>query len=190
MEHHEVAKHNQIKSKKRGHISPRHKEPVAAISAGILLIVLLIVFGLGVFMIRDFVNFASTPATSPKTAVVSQQEVPKKLEAKVLGMSTSPGDPAFQPMPDQQYIIINVDVVTRLDEPKWLSPLLESYVISDTGTKYTMSPVGLKNPFDAREYKIGEHAIGELSYMVPKNDSKLKWCYEIAEPKNKSCTEL
>lgn len=186
MEH----QHHHKKTKQRRHISSKRKEPIAALSVGILLVALLIVFGIGVFMIRDFVNFANTPKSTDITVIKVDKPAPKKLDAVVLGTSISQGDPAFQPMPDKQFIIIDVDIVHNLDEPKWLSPLLESYVINSTGTKYTMSPVGLSRPFDAREYKIGEHAKGELSYMVPNRDSGLKWCYEIASPSLKSCTEL
>lgn len=178
------------KTKQRRRISSKRKEPIAAMSVGILLTSLLLVFGIGVFMIRDFVSYATTPKT-PKTTVVKQEKPAlKKLDAVVLGTSISQGDQAFQPMPDKQYVIVDVDIVHNLDEPKWLSPLLESYVINSSGTKYIMSPVGLSRPFDARLYKIGEHATGELSYMVPNRDSDLKWCYEISTPSVKSCTDI
>lgn len=187
MEHQEQT---QEKSKSRSHISARHKEPVAAISVGILLLVLLFVFGVGVFMIRDFVSFTNTQQTAkPKIEPVQKNET-KQLDAVVLDSSTSQGDQAFQPMPDMQFVIVDVDVVHRLDAPKWFSPVLETYIKDQTGNKYELSPVMLDNPFDAREYKINEHAMGELSYMVPKIAANLSWCYEVSALNLKSCTDL
>ncbi|MDQ5885855.1 MAG: hypothetical protein QG628_252, partial [Patescibacteria group bacterium] len=105
MEHQD---HDHKKTKQRRHISTKRKEPIAALSVGILLVTLLIVFGIGVFMIRDFISFASAPKTQKSTIVKVDQPKPKKLDAVILGTSISQGDPAFQPMPDKQFIIIDV----------------------------------------------------------------------------------
>jgi hypothetical protein len=172
-------------------ISTHHKEPIAAASAGLLLLVLLVVFGLGVFMIRDYVNYDEFPKLQTnKSAVVTVNKNEPKLTARVISHRFSDGDQAFMPMPDMHFVIVDTDIVHHLDAPAWLSPLLQSYLKDSAGKKYELSPVTLERPFDARQYKIGEHATGELSYMVPKNASGLSWCYEIGELKLKACEAL
>lgn len=161
-------------------IAAKHKEPIAAASAGVLLVALLIVFGLGVFMIRDYINYDEDPdnqVSQSQTNAPATKTPP--LTASISSVSYSDGDPAFQPMPGQHYAIVDVDVVHNLDAPTWLSPLLQSFIMDAAGKKYELSPITLEQPFDAREYKIGEHATGELSYMIPENVNGLNWCYEI-----------
>lgn len=179
------------KHRLRRPIPAPHKEPVAAVTAGLLLAVLLIIFGLGVFMIRDYVNYE----VSPKIETTTNASMPtdKKLapiEVTVVSSRYSDGDSTFVPMPSMQFLIVDVDVVHHLDAPTWLSPLLQSYAMDNNGKKYELSPVTLQRPFDAHQYKIGEHATGELSYMIPKDASGLVWCYDISNPKFKVCKDL
>ncbi len=181
----------QKKSRFSNKIHQKHREPIAAVSAGILLLVLLIVFGIGVFMIRDYVAVTNRVIqTQDNEAVKSSQETTPKLETSVLNSRYSEGDQAFQPMPDMQFVIVDVNVIHRLDSPKWFSPVLETYVKDEAGKKYELSPVILEKPFDAREYKVNEKATGELSYMIPKNASNLSWCYEVSSLSLKSCSRL
>jgi len=172
-------------------IQQKHKEPIAAVSAGILLIVLLVVFGIGVFMIRDYVAVTNRVIqTQGNVPVKPSQETISKLETAVLNTRYSDGDQAFQPMPDMHFVVVDVNVTHRLDSPKWFSPVLETYIKDELGKKYELSPVVLEKPFDAREYKVNEKATGELSYMVPKNASNLSWCYEVESLNLKSCSNL
>ncbi len=180
--------HPRKKSRLNPHVPPHHKELVAALVTAVLLTALVSLFIIGGLTTKDYFDRLGKPFVIKTTATASPE--PSKLDAKVLSVSYNDGEPGFEPLPDHRYIIVNVDVVHHLDKPTWLTPLLQSYMQSSNGEKYTLSPITIEEPFDARLYAIDEHGTGGLSYMVPKAAKNLKWCYEIAELSIKTCVPV
>lgn len=172
---------------KNHHIAPHHKEPVAAVVIGLLLLALCCLFAVGVVMTKAYLRVRGHKddvISTSAPAVVA----PEKLQASIIGVSYSEGEPGFEPNEGQHYIILQVEVTHHLASPTWLTPLLQSYILDQKGAKYTMSPISMDNPFDARQYAGGEHATGGLSYMVPKNADHFQWCYVIPEQSLKTCS--
>ncbi len=120
-----------------------------------------------------------------------QQVTGQHLDTKVLGWKVSTtGDEAFRPKPGYKFVIVDSLVQSRLTKGEWFAPALQSYVQDETGAHYQLSPLLLDKPFDAREYAAGETATGELSYQVPLQSEKLKWCYQTESDAVAICVDL
>ena len=182
---------SRVKHHVKRRVAPLHAKPKVALLVAVLLMWLVAVLITGLVVIRAFYSkLVDHDDTSPRVIVktVSPSPTnPMKLKASIEKVSYSDGEPGFEPMENYQFVILQVNIVHNLDKPIWLTPLLQSYIVSPTGEKYTMSPISMDDPFDARLYKVGESAKGGLSYMIPKNLTGSQWCYEIAEENLKTC---
>ncbi len=164
----------------------QHKEAVAVVAVGPLMVILIVMFVIGINITASFLR-ARPDLLKPANPAVRTQSV---LSAVVLSSRYSEGSQIYQPLPGYRYVVLKVAVSHNLSNAQWLSPVLQSYVVDQYGTKYDLSPVESDQPFDAKLYQPGESAVGEVSYMIPNSPLDLEWCYELSEQSIKSCSPI
>jgi hypothetical protein len=108
---------------------------------------------------------------------VSAHKQPVSLD--ITKVSTGPSVSVFQADPGYKFVIFAVTITHHASSPRWITPVTDSYVTDETGTRYGMSPYALAQPFNATVYAPGEKATGELSYQVPQAAQKLQLCIRL-----------
>lgn len=72
----------------------------------------------------------------------------------------------IQPTDTEKIIGLTLSITNNSNEPFEIYPALQSFIRDDQGVTYTMVPVALDDPFEAKTLQPGQSETGELSYMV------------------------
>jgi len=91
-----------------------------------------------------------------------------------------------KPVDGYKYISVTAHLKNISPSPIWLAPVLQSYIKDKVGHIYDISLLALDNPLNGGQYEPNQTAVGELGFMVPKNDTTLIWCYEAKQGEEKS----
>ena len=84
-----------------------------------------------------------------------------------------------QPTEGSKYITITLGVTNRSQSELWVTPVTQAFVTDTDNNHHGIELVATENPFQAGPVKAGDGIKGELSFMVPSNDSNLKFCYYL-----------
>lgn len=85
----------------------------------------------------------------------------------------------YQPPRDYKIIRVTVQLLNLQSKTVWLAPAIESYVIDSNNTRYGMALAQVNHAFVSGEYAPQQAATGDLTYAVPKQASRLDWCYKL-----------
>lgn len=81
------------------------------------------------------------------------------------------GNGVFTAPADKHYLIFTFTVKNRSDRQVNVLPSSDTYVKTTAGKVIYLTPFTLDNPFRAGELPPGEQIQGQLSYLVPKNET-------------------
>jgi hypothetical protein len=117
-------------------------------------------------------------ATTPKQTTQAlytpgSQIVSGKAQFQIDNITYSNGSSHFAAPEGKQYLILSFTLKNVSKETISILPANDTYVKDSNGNVYSLSPVGLDNPFRAGELLPGDTITGQLSYLVPK-DTPLK----------------
>lgn len=70
------------------------------------------------------------------------------------------------PSDAEKIIGLTLSISNNSNEPFEIYPAIQSFIRDDQGDMYTMVPVALGDPFEAKTLQPGESETGELSYLV------------------------
>ena len=72
----------------------------------------------------------------------------------------------IKPTDSEKIIVLTVSITNNSEEPFEIYPTIQTFIRDDQGVTYTMVPVALDDPFEAKTLQPGESETGNLSYLV------------------------
>lgn len=173
------------------HISAHHKEKVAASAVFVLALALIALFSLGAVMTNMlWQSHTREEAHEQTTTKTTTTEDAPEFDLYIKSSSFSSGDQTFAPAPGKQFIIVDISLTHHRDTSVWLTPVLQSYITDKNNTHHGLSPLIVKDPFDARSYQPEESASGQLTYQIPINASDLRFCYTLSATTKATCVAI
>ncbi|MGZ6004753.1 MAG: DUF4352 domain-containing protein [Candidatus Saccharimonadales bacterium] len=135
------------------------------------LALLLVSSGLLIFTVGYYRQHSSgVQSVKPQNPIAINQPISIGLvDLQVSDIKTTNGSQPFIAPAGKQYVIANLKVKNRSDQPLQLLPSTDTYVKDQTGQVIYLSPYALENPLRAGQLLPGETISGQVSYLVSKN---------------------
>lgn len=91
-----------------------------------------------------------------------------------------PASGAYQAQIGSRAVAITTQVLNLQERNVWLEPHIESYIVDDKSNTYKFVDMEVQKPFTSGIYGPQMVASGTLTYVIPRDVSGPKWCYELA----------